>query len=375
LRPIPFSHVTGWRSDDHARAFAAFRRSCPAAIRLLEQPREEQAAGPERAALASVCRQTIERGKRRIGRTEARHFFEHFFQPHTIESSQPDRSGGGGLLTGYYEPHIEGSPVRSERFRVPLYRRPPDLVNVIAEDQRARSDVAYTHMRRTAAGLEPYPTRAAIEAGALAGQDLELVWLGDPVEAFFAQIQGSARIRLPDGRRIGISYDGKNGHPYTSIGRVLIDRGAMPADQVSMASLGAWLRADPVRGREVMQQNASYVFFRAMRRDEGDSAVGALGTALVPGRSLAVDTQFHALGSPIFVDAPRLRHWGRGAPFRRLMIAHDVGSAIRGSERGDIYFGSGEGAAARAGITKHPGRFIVLLARSAEERRQRRGPP
>jgi membrane-bound lytic murein transglycosylase A len=364
LLPIPFSEIAGWATDDHASAFAAFRCSCPAVIKLHERN------GPGRSALAEVCQQALARGERRTGRGEARRFFEHFFQPHNIGSS-----GTTGLLTGYYEPQIDGSLVRSERFSVPLYRRPPDLVNVVAEDERARSGVAYTHLRQMAKGLEPYPARAEIEAGALTGQGLELVWLADPVEAFFVQIQGSARIRLPDGRSIGIAYDGKNGHPYTSIGRVLIDRGAMAADQVSMASLGEWLRADGFRAREVMQKNASFVFFRIMRGDEGHGAIGALGTALLRGRSLAVDTQFHALGSPIFVDAPKLRHWGRGGAFRRLMIAQDVGSAIRGAERGDIYFGSGEAAAARAGITRHAGRFIVLTARTREERRHRRGSP
>ena len=233
------------------------------------------------------------------------------------------------------------------------------------EEARAAAGIAYTHMRRTSAGLVPYPTRTEIEAGALAGQGLDVVWLADPVEVFFAQVQGSARIRLPDGRRLGLAYDGKNGHPYTSIGRVLIDRGAMTVDEMSMAALGRFLRADPERGREVMQHNASYVFFRAMAGDEEQVAQGALGVPLTTGRSLAVDTAFHRLGSPIFVDAPALRHGGQRRPFRRLMVAQDVGSAIRGAERGDIYFGSGDIAAARAGITKPPGRFFVLLPRAA----------
>ncbi len=352
--PIGFTALPGWRADDHAAAFDAFRRSCPAVI-----ARKVSAD----SALAEVCRLALARGDCRIGRSEARHFFERFFVPHRVVHQGPV-----GLLTGYYEPHILGSRVQTARFRVPIYRRPPDLENVVSESQRAATGVTYTHLRRTPAGLEPYPTRTEIEAGALAGKGLELVWLTDPVDAYFAQVQGSALIVLPDGSRMPITYDGKNGHPYTSIGRVLIDRGEIGANAMSLASLGAWLRADEARGREVMRHNASFAFFREMKASEG-GAQGALGTPLKTGRSLAVDTVFHALGTPVFVDAPRLTHWGAKQPFRRLMVAQDVGSAIRGPERGDIYFGSGERAGERAGITKHPGTFYVLLPRSSARQR------
>jgi membrane-bound lytic murein transglycosylase A len=349
LLPVSFRDLPGWAGDDHGAAFAAFQRSCPPVV---------ASDRDKRSALAAVCRQALARAGRRISNAEARGFFEHFFAPHTVSHAAP-----GGLLTGYYEPHVRGSRTPTARFRVPIYKRPPDLENVVSESRRGATGAALTHMRRTASGLEPYPTRAEIEAGALAGKGLELVWLPDPVDAFFTQVQGSARILLPDGNRIAISYDGKNGHPYTSIGRVLIDRGAISAEAMSMQTLGAWLRADEARGKEVMHHNASFAFFRELTADEG-GAQGAIGVPLTPGRSLAVDTSVHALGTPVYVDAPRLRHWGARKPFRRLMIAQDVGSAIRGPERGDIYFGSGELAGARAGITKHPGRFFVLLPRT-----------
>lgn len=348
LAPATFRDVAGWTTDDHRAAFVAFLRSCPSVVAR---------DGDKRSALAEVCRRALARDRWRIGSSEARRFFEHFFTPHAVSHAGP-----AGLLTGYYEPHILGSRIRSARFRVPIYRRPSDLVNVVAESQRGAAGVALTHMRRTSNGLEPYPTRAEIEAGALAGRGLELVWVADPVDAFFAQVQGSARILLPDGTRMAISYDGKNGHPYTSIGRVLIERGAIPAEAMSMQTLGAWLRGDEARGRELMQHNASFAFFREMAPSEG-GAQGALGVPLTPGRSLAVDASVHALGTPIWVDSTRLRHWGHRKPFRRLMVAQDVGSAIRGPERGDIYFGSGKLAGERAGITKHPGRFLVLLPR------------
>lgn len=352
--PIDFHAVPGWSTDNHASAFAAFRRSCPA---ILAQRSSAS------AALADVCRLALNRGSRRVGRNEARIFFEHAFRPHRVV-----HAANAGLLTGYYEPHIDGSRTRTARFSVPIYRRPPDLVNVVAETERAAIGVAYTHLRRTPDGLEPYSTRTEIEAGVLTGKGLELVWLADPVDVFFAQVQGSARIRFADGTTMAIGYDGKNGHPYTSIGRVLIDQGAMRADSMSMATLGAYLRADARRGREVMQHNASYVFFRQLPPKTPASDVagphGALGTPLTPGRSLAVDTTFHALGTPVFVEAASLTHWGARKPFRRLMIAQDVGSAICGAERGDIYFGSGDRAGAIAGVTKHSGRFYILLPRA-----------
>jgi membrane-bound lytic murein transglycosylase A len=174
------------------------------------------------------------------------------------------------------------------------------------------------------------------------------------------QIQGSGRIKLTDGSTVRVHYDGKNGHPYSSIGRYLIDKGIAPADRMSMAALADWLRADLERGRQVMWQNNSYVFFREIR-DETGSPLGAMRVPLTPGRSLAIDTAFHALGMPIFVTAPTMKHVPGLASFNRLMVGQDVGSAIRGPQRGDIYWGSGDLAAKIAGSTQHPARFFVLV--------------
>lgn len=343
-----FSALPGWQDDDHAAALRAFAASARA---IVEGPAPDTLC----ARLRDVCESLLKRIGRRAPRSEARPLFEHHFEPFRLAHAPPS-----GLLTGYYEPLIEGARQRSTAFPTPLYRRPPDLVNMIAEADRARADVPLTHMRRAASGLEPFPVRAEIEAGALAGQGLELVFVRDAVDAFFAQVQGSVRVRLPDGKTIGLTYDGKNGHPYTSIGKVLIERGEIPAAEMSMQRLATWLRQNETEAREVMQHNASFVFFR----ETGDaSATGVLGTPLVPGRSLAVDPAHHPLGLPVFVDAPGLLHWGRRLPFRRLMVAHDVGSAIRGPQRGDIYFGSGDIAAQRAGVTKHRGTMTVLLPR------------
>jgi membrane-bound lytic murein transglycosylase A len=242
-----------------------------------------------------------------------------------------------------------------------MYRRPPDLVNLVEEAQRAVKGATLTHARRTLAGNVPYATRAEIDAGALEGQGLELLYLVDAVDVFFMQVQGSGRIRLPDGSKVRVHYDGKNGHPYTSIGRYLIDKGLFAADQLSLGTLQKWLRANPERARKVMHQNASYVFFRELSGVEAEHVLGALEVPLTPGRSLAVDASVHALGTPVYVTAPTLTHAVKGRPFQRLMIAQDVGSAIKGPERGDIYFGSGTAAGRLAGVTKQGGRFFVLL--------------
>mgnify|MGYP002620445084 CR=1 FL=1 len=354
--PVPFAELPGWGDDDHLAAFDAFVRSAPALRDAAGRaPGKTKAAG---AALVAAAEAALAKASKVSTRDAARAFFEGMFAPHRVE-----HHGAEGLLTGYYEPVLDAARQASGAYRVPIYRRPPDLVNLVGEAERGALADGLTHARRTASGIEPYATRAEIEGGALAGQGLELVWLDDPVDAFFLHVQGSGRVRLSDGRSIRITYDGKNGHPYTSIGRYLIDSGAMAAEEMSLDALKAWLTAHPDDARAVMQQNTSFVFFRELG-GETDAPLGALGTGLSDGRSLAVDTGYHALGTPIYVSAPTLKPWGESG-FARLMIAQDVGSAIRGPERGDIYFGSGANAGRLAGSTKHPGRFFVLLPHGA----------
>ena len=356
FKPAGFADLPGWEADDHAAAFAAFLKSCS---RIQAAARAGNKAGkiaipPE---LLAACAEAA-RLPAKIDQKAARSFFEAWFQPHTVV-----HKGSSGLLTGYYEPVLDGSRKADGRFRTPIYKRPPDLVNLVEEAQRAVKGATLTHARRTPNGVVPYATRAEIEGGSLKGQGLELIYLADSIDVFFMQIQGSGRISLTDGTKIRVHYDGKNGHPYTSIGRYLIDKGLLAADKVSLEALQKWLRADPERGRQVMHQNASYVFFRELRGAEAENVLGVLEIPLTPGRSLAVDAGVHALGTPIYVTAPTLTHALKGKPFQRLMIAQDVGSAIKGPERGDIYFGSGLEAGKLAGVTKHPGRYFVLLPR------------
>jgi membrane-bound lytic murein transglycosylase A len=181
-------------------------------------------------------------------------------------------------------------------------------------------------------------------------------------------VQGSGRVKLADGSLIRIHYDGKNGHPYTSIGRYLIEKGLLAADKVSMGALKRWLKADPERAKQVLWQNASYVFFRELKATEAKGPLGAMNAQLTPGRSLAVDTGHHTLGLPIYVSGEGMTHVDKAGTFNRLMIAQDVGSAIKGPERGDIYFGSGDAAGRVAGVTKHVGKFIVLLPKETPAR-------
>lgn len=357
--PVAFGDLPGWADDDHLAALKAFVASCPkVGQRARSNGRPDRRQIP--AELVAACEAALALPPK-LKRAEARAFFERHFRPHRVVHSGPK-----GLFTGYYEPLLEGSRTRTGRFQTPLLKRPADLVNIVDETQRGTVGQGLTHARQTKAGLVPFATRAEIDGGALEGQGLELIWLADPVDLFFLQIQGSGRVKLTDGTTVRVHYDGKNGHPYSSIGRYLIDKGLLAADKVSMGALGRWLRADPARGRLVMQHNKSYVFFREMA-DSAAGPLGALEVALHSGRSLAVDPSTHILGSPIYISVPTLTHALKGKPYNRLMVAHDVGSAIKGPERGDIFFGSGDAAGKVAGVTKHPGSFFVLVARNPEE--------
>ncbi len=350
--PVPFTALPGWEKDDHLAAFKAFVASCGPVLAAAKSGGRTGAVGASQA-LADVCKLAVL--LKTITRASARMFFETHFHPERV-----DQAATPGLLTGYYEPLIKGSRAPSSVYQTPVYKRPADLVNVVAESERGAQSHKFTHLRQTANGLVPHMTRAEIEQGGLKGQDLELLYFRDPVDVYFMQVQGSARIELPDGELIRITYDGKNGYPYTSIGRELINSGTFTPDNMSLKALGNWLKDDRARAAPVMWKNQSYVFFRELKGAEAKGAMGALSIPLQTGRSLAVDTGYHALGTPIFVAAPNITHAGKADGFNRLMIAHDVGSAIKGPERGDIFFGSGDKAGKIAGITKHPGRFYVL---------------
>jgi membrane-bound lytic murein transglycosylase A len=348
-KPVTFAELPGWAQDDHLAAFQTFLKSCE---RVTAKGGSDKASAP--AIWVAACASAGKQAAQIKSRENARRFFEQNFTPQAIA-----HNGTPGLVTGYYEPLIKGSRTPQGPYQTPIYKRPPDLVNLVDETQRGAKGAALTHARKTDKGLEPFYTRAEIEQGALKDKGLELVYFADPVDVFFMQIQGSGRVALTDGTSVRVHYDGKNGYPYSSIGRYLIEKGLLAADKVSMGVLRKWLHADPERGKQVMWQNHSFVFFREVV-GEAKGPLGAMNVALTPGRSLAVDPAHHVLGSLIYVSAPGVRQASKSKSFERLMVAQDVGSAIKGPERGDIYFGSGDAAGRLAGVTKHPATFFVL---------------
>ena len=334
LTPAAFADLPGWEEDDHSTALAAFLRSC------------RRMTGPACDAASRAPADT------------ARAFFESHFQPFAVNAGQE------GLFTGYYEPLLQGSRERSDRYRVPLYVRPPDLVTVDLGDFREELKGQRIAGRVEEGALVPYPDRKAIEEGALDGRDLELVWVDDPVDAFFLQIQGSGRVRLDDGSEMRVGYAAQNGHPYFAIGKDLIERGALAREEVTMQSIRGWLEQNPDLADDVMARNASYVFFEELK---GEGPLGAQGVPLTPGRSLAVDLKHWTLGTPVWLDtrAPSPRPGEPDRPLRRLVIAQDTGGAIVGVVRGDVFWGHGGDAAEIAGRMKHSGSMWVLLPRAA----------
>ncbi len=311
--PVPaeildFEALDGWYDDNHVEALVAFLRTCD----LIDAPDW----GPICAVAADVPQDDA----------SSRSFFELFFKP-VVVGAPP------ALFTGYFEPELDGSPVRNGRFKYPIYRRPPDLVDGTA-----------------------YHTREAIEKGAISGRGLELAWLDDPIDVYFLQVQGSGRIRMTDGSVVRVGYAGANGHAYRSIGQEMVRRGTHSLDQVSAPEIAAWVRNNPAAGKELLYTNPSYVFFRKITKLAAeDGPIGAMGRSITTLRSVAIDPKFTPLGAPVWVEKD-----GR-SPIRRLMVAQDTGGAIKGMQRADIFYGTGVGAGDAAGTIKDGGRMVVLL--------------
>ena len=351
VESVPFSELPGWADDTHGAAFAAFLVT---ARSVGQSPPKQRAIGPSGAALRSAASAAL--AQQTPSDQEARAFFERHFRACRILSP--------GFVTGYFEPEVEGRRQAEAGFPIPLYRRPPDLVDIRAGNAPPGWDSAMRFARRTAAGPVPYFTRAEIEEGALRGQGLELAWLESPVDAFFIHVQGSARLNLGEGEVMRIAYDGKAGHPYTSIGKRAVERGLLPLAGADKDGLEQWLRAHPHEGRRLMHENRSFIFFREVQAlDENDGPIGAAGVPLTAGRSLAVDRTLVTFGTPLWVAATDLPDLdAAGTPFRRLMIAQDTGSAILGPARGDIFVGSGAAAGSAAGKIRHTAAMFVLEA-------------
>jgi membrane-bound lytic murein transglycosylase A len=357
LEPVTWTELAGWTADDHLAAFAAYQRSCQA---LVKRRRSDDQA-PIYVALWNVCQKVI--GLQPPDSAAARTFFEQNFQP--VRIARPGETEG--LLTGYFEPIVQGSRFPNRIFHFPLYRRPPDLV----ADGHKPGSAAFPNKGRIGRlneknQLVPYYDRGAIEAGALDGQGLEICWLKDPLDLIAIQMEGSGRVILEDGTPLRISYDSHNGYSYSSITDELIKRNLIPREEMSMQRIRDWMAANPDEAAKVRATNRSYVFFRITGLSNEDEPVGAQGVPLTPGRSIAVDAQ-HEYGTPFFIEADLpIDSENLLSPFHRLVIAQDTGSAIVGPARADVYWGAGDNAGRIASRIRHRGRFVMLVPRELD---------
>lgn len=303
---VPFSELSGWEQDNHQEALGVFLDTC----RDLDEPQWRPIC-----AIAA----TQEDGKA---------FFELFFRPVLI------RDGKDPLFTAYYEPEIRGSRTQSLRYRYPVYRKPPEL----------------------ASGELWLSRRQIEETGALAGRGLEIAWVEDPVELQFLQIQGSGRIRLAEGGTIRLGYGGSNGHNFMSLGNELVRRGVYNPHQVSQPVIKNWVKRNPEDGMDLLLSNPSYVFFRTIGKVSADKGpLGAMNRSITAHRSIAIDPKYTPLGAPVWLEK------AGAEPFNRLMVAQDTGSRVKGAQRADIFWGTGDDAGGEAGKIRDGGRMLVLL--------------
>lgn len=351
LQQVAFDALEGFGADDALAAFETFAKTARAIVDEARPLRAAKATTPGLHAAAEAALATTPKTA-----DEARRFFVEHFRPYRV-------GGGPDFLTGYFEPLVRGSMTRTAEFTAPILARPVDLVSFAPGEGPPGFDSALAGARRLPDGsLTPYADRAAIEDEA---RD-PVIWLADSVEVFLIHVQGSARAQLPDGRLVRLVYDGRNGLPYTSIGRILIESGEIPEKEMSLARLKSWLRTNGLgagqRGRDLMRRNRSYIFYRLEQGFPPDAGpVGGAGVALTTLRSIAVDRTLWSYGLPFWISAELPWRVDAAEPFRRLMIAQDTGSAILGAARADLFFGGGDEAGARAGAIRHGGEFTVLM--------------
>lgn len=303
---VSFDELEGWAADDHFAALGVFQTTCADFLTTDE------------VHLLDLARDA----------TDARDYFERNFQPVLITDGQAP------LFTGYFEPDLSGSPTCTGLFQFPIYTMPPE-----------------------AKAIQPWHTRREIlTSDVMQGRGLEIAWVSDPVELFFLQVQGSGRIRFPDGQMIRVGYGGSNGHVYSSIGQELVRRGVFSAHDISADAIKIWIRNNPNEGEALLLHNDRYIFFREVREIAADQGpLGTMNQSMTPMRSIAVDPSSTPLGAPVWVEK------SGASPLRRLMIAQDTGSAIKGAQRADLFLGTGDAAGILAGQINDPGRMIVLL--------------
>jgi membrane-bound lytic murein transglycosylase A len=353
LRPVDFDQLTGWPADNHLDAFHAFLKTCRVSV---AKPPKHKPLTPDTVNFQNICKKAL--GLKNPDNRHARLFFETWFRPYLINKN--------GLLTGYFEPRHLGSRTKTQRFRYPLYKKPDALKPIKNRKPENLDHVTWAYFEN--GQWREAPDRRSMDEGALDGQGLELVWLESKIDAFFIHIQGSAAFTLTDGTEMKIGFNGKSGHAYTPIGKILVDRGIMRLEDVSMDSLKRWLSENPDRADEIMQQNRSFIFFEERKTGAADEGpVAAAGVPLTAGRSLAIDRQLYAFGYPFWLQSDISLPESKEKSLQRLVIAQDTGSAITGKARGDLYIGSGAQAGHIAGQMAMKTDFYILLPKPSSE--------
>jgi membrane-bound lytic murein transglycosylase A len=329
-----------WNNDNLAEALPAFLLSC----NTLKSAAEWASAC---AAAAQI---------RREDAMAARQFFESAFVPWLVHNAD---GGTEGLVTGYYEPLLHGSRIFGRAYRFPIYGMPPDLLVIDLAGSNPELKGIRLRGRMQDNKIVAYYTRAEIERGVAPVRGREILWVDDPIELFFLHIQGSGRVRLPGGETVRVGFAEHNGHPYRSIGRILVERGELSADKASMQGIKQWAAKNPNRLAPLLQQNPAYVFFRELP-ESPLGPVGAQGVPLTPGRSIAVDALTTPLGAPVFLSTTSPLS---ARPLNRLVVAQDTGAAIKGAVRADYFWGFGDEAAQSAGRMRQSGRMWILYPR------------
>jgi membrane-bound lytic murein transglycosylase A len=347
---IDWHELPGWEQDRHAEAWPALLQQC----KVLASNNAQW----EKTCLEASLQVEVDNEKARL-------FFESRFLPHRIiPSSKKDGSPGNGLVTGYYEPLLNGSLSRNERYQYPLYAVPDDLLRI--ELSQLYPELTKLKLRGRIEGKKilPYHDRATIDSDDSPLWGKELLWIDDPVAAFFLHIQGSGRIQMDDGSMMAVGYADQNGQPYTSIGKILIERGEIKREDISLFSIRKWLKKNPHQARALLEQNRSYIFF-SIRDNADEHPRGSLNVPLTPGRSIAVDPSNIPLGSPVWLDTSYPHETDH--TLQRLTLAQDTGGAIKGYARADMFWGNGEMAERLAGEMKQPAELYVLLPRDESE--------
>ena len=330
LHQVDFFEIDGWYEDNHKEALGSLIHSCN---KFAKMPQRRSIGGQIGNIKVSDFRDVCDIAQivKSMNKNQSRNFFENWFRPFLVQTRFGNEKG---VFTGYYEASLHGSKVKTDEYKYPIYAKPKDLTS------------------------SPYLSRVEIEEGALEGKGLEILYVKDKVDLFFMHIQGSGRAILPDGREIRVAYAGKNHQPFTAVGNYMADEGYIERHKINAASIKKWLKENPDKMDEVMNVNAAFTFFRIA---DGEYIVGAQGVPLTPERSLAVDKSIIPYGLPLWLDTKLKRANKSPLPYKRLVVAQDTGSAIKGTTRGDIFFGYGKEAEEKAYYMASRGRYYILL--------------